>query len=396
MACAVILLASSSRGDSVAKPISYDKALALATERGPQVAVALSQETVAGSEIGIAGVYPNPTVIGGTNSQTAAVAVTLSVPLTILGQRGAAIRAAQIELDATRADTEVVRADVRAGAAHAFVALWVAEGTASARSSALKIIERIDDAVGVRVQYGATPELEGVRTQAQRLRAQADAREAEQLVAAAAADLGRWIGIADTSDLRTEGEPRVPVNPPAVAGLVEQVEANPAVARERAQARSARARAERERALVRPAMTLELGVDAMDPTLPATNYRAQLGVELPIFNQRGPYVQREERTAATALLRASYEASSRRADLMVAYRTFEAFTSRATALAQSVLPAAERASSTTQDSYSLGRASLEAVLDAERLRIDTELILLEARAGCANAWIDVERALGTR
>jgi outer membrane protein TolC len=36
------------------------------------------------------------------------------------------------------------------------------------------------------------------------------------------------------------------------------------------------------------------------------------------------------------------------------------------------------------------------VLDAERARIDAELTLIESQGARANAWIDVERALGAQ
>jgi outer membrane protein TolC len=392
---ALLFSLSLSRADSGLR-VSYPQALALASERAPGIAVARSQEAVASAEIGVAGVYPNPTLAGGTSTQAAKLFVGLSVPLIILGQREAAMRAARTEAESTRADTDIARADARAGAAHGFVGLWLAEGTAETRVDAEKVAVRIDDAVHQRIDLGAVPEVEGVRTKAQRLRAQADALEAQQLVAAAAADFGRWLGVSDASQLRTDGEPSVPLAAPVLSSLLDQVDESPSVKREQAQARAARARADRERALVRPAMTLDLGIDAFDPALPGANYRAQLGLEVPLFNQRGPNVEREERAAATALLRTTYESSTLRANLVVAYRTFQAFTDRATALLSSVLPAAEAAARATQESYSLGRASLEAVLDAERTRIDAQLLLLEARAMRAQAWIDVERALGAR
>jgi outer membrane protein TolC len=82
------------------------------------------------------------------------------------------------------------------------------------------------------------------------------------------------------------------------------------------------------------------------------------------------------------------------ADLAVAYRTFEAVSARSVALGAGVVPAAEAAAKATRESYQLGRASLEALLDAERARIDARLTLLETLAARGNAWIDIERTLG--
>jgi outer membrane protein TolC len=141
-------------------------------------------------------------------------------------------------------------------------------------------------------------------------------------------------------------------------------------------------------------MTLDLGLDAGDPTLPTTNYRAQLGVEVPLWHQRGPQIEREVMAGNAAQARANAERAHALSNLLVAFRTFEASTSRAKLLADGVVPAAEAAANATEESYALGRAPLVAVLDAERARIEVRLSLLEARAARAAAWIEVEHAVG--
>src|SRR5664280_97429 len=235
--------------------ISYAQVLDLAARVSPSMRVARAEEAVTASEVGIAGVLPNPTLIGGTSTQAAKVSVGVSVPLVILGQRGAAIRASQAGLDSVHVGTEAIQSDSRAAAARAFVALWLAERVAEARAKAEELVARLDQAVRIRVQLGGAPEVESVRSNALRLRAHAEAVQTAQLVRAAAADLGRWIGASDASELRTSGDPAVPNDPPPLSGMLERAGQGPAVARERAAARAAQARADRERALVRPALT---------------------------------------------------------------------------------------------------------------------------------------------
>lgn len=376
--------------------ISYLQVLNLAAHVSATVRVALADEGIIASEVGIAGVVANPTLFGGTSTQTAKVSVGVSVPLMILGQRGAAIRASQAGLDASHMGTQAIQSDSRAAAAHAYVSLWAAERTAQARIRADELVTRLDRAVNTRVQLGGAPEIERIRSNSLRLRAHAEAVQAEQLVRAAAADLGRWIGSRDASDLRTSGDPAVPDAAPPLSSLIGQVDQSPAVTREKAAAHAAQARADRERSLVRPALSLDVGMDILDPTLPTTNYRAQLGIELPLFTQRAPFIQREDRAAAAAQQRAQFQRNNLSADLIVAYRTFEAANASKVTLEQAGVPAAQAAARSTEESYSLGRATLEAVLDADRTLIDVELSLLDARAARANAWIDVEHAMGVR
>jgi outer membrane protein TolC len=73
-----------------------------------------------------------------------------------------------------------------------------------------------------------------------------------------------------------------------------------------------------------------------------------------------------------------------------------AISARMTALETGVVPSAEKAARATEEAYTMGRSALVAVLDAERARVDAGLGLLEARAGRAEAWIDVELALGAK
>jgi cobalt-zinc-cadmium efflux system outer membrane protein len=372
--------------------ISYAEAIALARHRAPDLALARGRESIAQAEIGVAGVYPNPSLNVGTSTQTAKLSAGASIPLVILGQRGAAIDASRAELATVQVETEVAWNDVRAATGRAFVALWLAQRTAEVREDAAALAARIDDAVRGRVAAGAAPELEGLRARAERLRADADAVEARELVAAAASELGTLLGLADGRALRAKGEPDVPAQAPALPALRARVGVAPSVRREEADARAANARADRERALVRPALTLDVGVDVGDPTLPATNYRAQLGVEVPVFNQRGPLIERELRVAAFARQRASIERVRLAADLATARARFEAVAARTRALEAAVVPAAEAAARATDEAYALGRVPLVAVLDAKRARDDARLTSIEARADRAYAWIELERA----
>jgi cobalt-zinc-cadmium efflux system outer membrane protein len=374
--------------------ISYDDALVRAARVAPDVVVARGREAVANAEIGIAGTYPNPTVLGATSTQAAKFSGDVLVPLIVLGQRGAAERASRADYETVRVDTKATLNDVRSSCAHAFVVLWLAQRNAEARADAAAVARRLEGAVLGRVDVGSAPAVEGLRVRAERLRADADAREAEQLVDAAASELGRWIGVIDGRALRAKGEPTTPEAPPALGALALRVNDNPAARREDFDALASEAHASRERALVRPAMTLNLGMDVADPTLPATNYRAQLGIEVPLFNQRGAYVEREQMGAAVARARADAQRRRLTADLVSAYRTFEAVSARRKALEEGVLPAAEAAANATEESYALGHAPLVTVLDAERARIDARISLIEARAARASAWIDVMQAAG--
>ena len=359
----------------------------------PELRVARDRQSIAHADIGVAGVLPNPVIIGGTSTQAAKLSLGASLALPILGQRGATIAASRAEFETVRVEGEITWNEVRAGAARAYVQLWLAQERAGARREGALIAKRIDDVVASRVELGAAPEVDGLRTRAERLRAEADAREADELVDAAASQLGFYLGT--TEPVRADGEYDVPAEVPALFALSSKIDTTPLVRRETSDARAAEARVDREKALARPTPVLELGTDIGDPTLPATNYRATLAIDVPLLSMRGPQIERERAFAAAARSRASVEVARGRAGLTSAYHTFAAADARAKTLRTGVLIAAEAAARATEESYALGRAQLVAVLDASRTRLDTRLTLAEAIATRAQAWIEIEHLLGT-
>jgi cobalt-zinc-cadmium efflux system outer membrane protein len=385
--------------------VSLDEVLRAARAAAPDLVVARAKESVAGAEVGIAGVYPNPTFAAGTSTQAAKFSGTVSIPLVILGQRGAAIDAARADQATVALDTAVTWNDVRRATVRAYAALWLAEGVAAARRDSAAIEATLELAVQQRVNVGAAPQIDALRVHAEKLRADADVLEAAAGVIAAATDLGRWMGIGEGGALRATRDLPVLEAPPSLASLLGRVGASAAVRREQSDVRASEARADRERALVRPGLTLDLGLDAWDPTLlppgaaagsePPVNYRGQLMVDVPIFNQRGPYIDRERAQADVARARVRAAQVQSVAELTAAYRTYEAATAQQRTLAESVVPAAHAAAKATEEAYALGRAQLVALLDAERGLVDARVAALAAQAARENAWADVDHAVGT-
>src|SRR5260221_481522 len=110
----------------MALPVKRDATVALpppasdAPDAAPDVAGAGGKETGAAAETDIAGVYPNPPVIGGTWTQAGRSSGGASVPLVIFGRRGAARAASRADLGVVQIETTATRSDVRAGAGKAF------------------------------------------------------------------------------------------------------------------------------------------------------------------------------------------------------------------------------------------------------------------------------------
>jgi cobalt-zinc-cadmium efflux system outer membrane protein len=386
------------------RSVSLDDVLHAARLVAPDLVVARARESVARAEVGIAGIYPNPTIAAGGSTQTAKLSGTVSFPLVIFGQRAAATRAARADEATVALETQVAWVDIRQAAVKAYVALWQAQGVADAHRDSATIQAALETAVVQRVQVGAAPELDSMRVHAEKLRADAEVLDATAHVTAAGSELGRWMGIADGGGLRALENIPLPDRLAPLEELRARIDANAAVRREQSDLRASEARVARERALVRPTLGLDLGFDAFDPTLlpanappgatPPINYRAQLTVDVPILNQRGPYIDREQAQGDVARARMQSARIQAASELAAAYRMFEAATARQRTLVDDVVPAAQSAARATREAYQLGRAPLIAVLEAERALVDARVTALEAEAARASAWADVEHALG--
>ncbi len=375
--------------------MNEQQALRAAQLYAPDLALAHARERVADAEIGVAGTYPNPSVFGGSSTQTARLTAGVSLPLIFFGQRGYAMDAARADADTTRTETQITWVDVRWATIRAFDELWRAEHVFLARKDAAALVIKLDTAVGGRAEVGSAPQIDALRAHAERLSVEADAMAAGAQVRVAAAELARWTGIAPDVDLRAEGDPSAPDVPPSLATLLAQVGTSVHVKREVDDAHAARARISRERALNRPAMLLDLAVDAFDPTVPTTNFRGQLAIEVPLFNQRGGYIDREQANEDAAIARQHMVLTRVSSGLTGAYRTYEAAQDRAKVLTTTVVPASEMSVRAMQDAYDLGRSALLGLLDAQRALVATRVDAIEATAASANAWADVEHALGT-
>jgi cobalt-zinc-cadmium efflux system outer membrane protein len=355
---------------------------------------------MAHADIEVAGARANPTFTVTTARETARLSTGASLPLPLFGQRGAAVRAAASDAEAVDREREVTMNDVRWGATTAWVEVWELTLRARLLGGAADDARRLSAIAGERFSAGSSPRVDVVRATADRVRAEADAESARALVGAAGARLAVWVGADPVTPPAIEGGPGVPARLPPLSQLLGDADRHPALARDEAQRTAARRRVELERRLRLPIVSAELVVSQGDPTLTdargvqRTDVIAGASFELPILNARGGAIAHAEAQGALADASRSLDAAHLRADLVDAFRRTEAAAARARALGQNVLPSIEEARTMTEESYRAGRADLVRVLEAQRAVIDARLAELDAIAGWARAFADLERAAG--
>jgi cobalt-zinc-cadmium efflux system outer membrane protein len=374
--------------------ISYAEVVRLSGIGASTVEAARADERAADADGRASGSYPNPSVVAGSSTQAARFTVGVSMPLVVFGQRGAALRAGQAAANVMHQATRASAADARASAKQAYVALWTTEQNAISLAQGARLALDLEATVQARVEVGSAPAMELLRARSERLRATMDAAVASELVDASASELCVWIGLPIETRLRAADLPPIPQQPPTLAQLLARLPQSPALQRAQLEIRAAEARVASERAQVRPALSLDLSAEYFDPTTPATNYIIQLGLDLPLFNQRGYMIERERWKIESARFRLGAERRVKSSALLIAYRNFAAQARRAQTLFEGVLPAVHAAAQAAQESYGLGRTPLVSVLEARQASINAELDLVATEAARAQSWVEVEHLLG--
>ncbi|MFL5308424.1 MAG: TolC family protein [Polyangia bacterium] len=401
VACALAALVVADSGPARAetpgaRPVTFAAARAAGESAAPDVMLAAGRDAVTRAQLGVAGALANPTVGLTTARETARLGLSVSVPLPVFGQRGAAVAAARSDADAAALDVEAARAEGRFAASLAWLDLWEAEGRARLFAEAAADAARVAAIADEKFKAGSAPRVDVLRTAADRARARADAAFAAASVPAAAARLAIAMGDATMDRPTAAGAAEMELGHSQLADLVRLLPTHPAVRRDRARVEAAAAHVRAEQRLRWPAINAELAVNWHDPTLPATDLIGGLAFEAPVLNLRGGAIARAKAEQALEETTAALELRRLDADLTDSYARAQGAGARARSLATDVLPALEEVRRMTEEGYRDGRVDLLRLIDAQRARLDSRLAQIEAQATWERALAEVERAAGTR
>jgi cobalt-zinc-cadmium efflux system outer membrane protein len=377
-------------------PISLTEAREAALRQGPDVTLARGRQEIARTQVDVAGALANPTVTVTTARETARLGTGLSLPVPLFGQRATAVSAARADADAAGLEVEAVRQEARWNATLAWLDLWEAEERARLLAAAATDTERVATIADEKFKAGSAPRVEVLRTAADRERARADAAFAAASVPAAAARLTIAIGGAgaDGSAWTASGKPELALADTGLATLQRGVADHPIVRWERARIAAGAARVRAEQRARWPIVTADVTVNWRDPTLPATDVIGGLSLEAPVLSLRRGAIARAQAEQRLAQTTADLEQRRLAASLADALGRASGAGERARTLASSVLPALEEAWRMYEEGYRDGRVDLLRLLDAQRVRLDTRIAVVEAEAAWERALADVERASG--
>jgi cobalt-zinc-cadmium efflux system outer membrane protein len=375
--------------------ISLASARDAAAARGPDVTLARAREDIARAQVDATGALANPTVTLSTAQKTARLGAGVTVPMPLFGQRATAVAAARSDAQAAGLEVEVTRYDARWNATLAWLDLWEAQERARLLTDAATEAARVATIADEKFKAGTAARVEVLRTGADRERARAEAVMAAALVPAAAARLAIAVGPPGAMTRSVAiGRPDLALADAVLVALQRGVTDHPILRWERARIAAGAAHVRAEQRARWPVIAADVTANWNDPTLPGNDLIAGLSFEAPVLNLRGGAIARAR--AEKRLAEATAEIEQRRlaATLLDALGRASGAGERARTLANRVLPALEEAWRMNEEGYRDGRIDLLRLLDAQRVRLETRIAVVEAEAAWQRALADVERAAG--
>lgn len=397
------------RVDARPAPIDVDlkQALVLLAERNRELQAARRRAEAARADITIAGQRPNPVLSIGASTpfrteMNRISASGIGTRVEQLFERGnrreLRIAVAEQARLASESDIGEVSRVQRLLAAQALFNLKQAEQRVTVNMDTEAILQRLVDAMELRLKAGdiAPADLNRVRVERQRARndtlvAEADRRQAQ-------ADLAFLVGLeADSTRLRSAEPWPAPLAPGALPDAGGMIDA-------RADVRAAQFRlaaAERNRELARSLGTRDVSLSAgVDRSMPESgNSYLSIGIAIPLF----AYHRFEgERQRAEADYYAAFDevARVRAAALIETTRARDALAiaaERSARYRNELLALAERSAAAIEFAYRNGAVGLIDLLDARRTLQATRLEAADAEADHARvlaAWQAVTQAAG--
>jgi outer membrane protein TolC len=386
--------ASPGPAEEASTGISLAAARDAAAQRAPDVTLARVREEIAQAQVGVAGALANPTVSVTTAEKTARLGTGLSLPMPLFGQRGTAVSAARLDADAAGLEVSATRSEARWNATLAWLDLWETQERARLLADAATDAARVATIADEKFKAGSAARVEVIRTGADRERARADAALAVAAVPAAAARLAIAVGPAGGERWVATGKPDLGVADADLAALQRGVADHPLLRWERARIAAGAAHVRAEQRARWPVVTGDVTANWNDPSLPGNDLIAGLSFEAPVLNLRGGAIARARAEQKLAETTAETEQRRLAAALVDALGRAAGAGERARILANSVLPALEEAWRMNEEGYRDGRVDLLRLLDAQRVRLETRIAVVEAEAAWQRALADVERAAG--
>jgi cobalt-zinc-cadmium efflux system outer membrane protein len=379
-------------------PLHLAEVLARVDADGPVQRLANAQVPVARADIRSARMFPNPGLSVGAGLSEPIFDAVVQLKLPIFGQRGAHIRAAERGAEQVWAEASATRWKLRHDARIAYFATVRADDQVTIAVELEALTRRIADIARERFEVGAGTRLDQRQAELVHVRALQDVSDRRAAAKVARLELARQLGV-DTVDALADPLSAAGATPSLDELLAAARAAHPELKAARSEKAAALARAHAARADLRPAPTLDLGVEVLDPSTcggssRCVGPRGALGLDLPLFNWNGGPVERARAEARLADLRAEATRTRLEAGVRAAWESLRAADARARFFDGEYLPNAVEVEAMAREAFSVGRSGILPLIEAERAVLEARLGRTDALFAVQSARADLEEQSG--
>ncbi len=384
--------------------LSLAEVLVRVLEKNPELGVAAGEIEALQGRIRQAGLRPNPSLdtlvenVAGTGEMgwihSAETTIQVQIPLERASKRRTRVQSAVWEKDLAVKESEVLRAEVVAGAVGAFAEVLACQERRKNRKELLELAERIDQTVTGRVSAGKVSPIEAYRSQVTLQTARLEKEKADQALVSARQYLSSfWMG-SGAEIPNVLGSFRLPPAAVVQNNGGSGIHGNPQWEMADVRIEAQKGAIALETAAARPDPVLTAGFRRLTP-LGESALVAGVSFPLPFFDRRQGAIAearsrvekaRREKTALenrlTTILRLRQESAG---------STFR----EAAALRDQILPQAEEALLRLQEGYRQGKFDFLPVLDAQRTYAELKGRYVDVIEAAMKAAIEIQKLNGS-
>lgn len=352
-----------------AEPLTLHRAIRLAQDGNPDLAVAKREIEAVEGQLLQARSRPNPELLYAledTRAETRAQSVQLNVPVETGGKYATRIAAAERGRDMAVAGLNARRVEVRAAVVTAFFATLVAQERAALLQESLDLARKATDAVAKRVAAGKVSPVEENKARVAEAGVRVELAQASSGLRNARAGLVALLGSEGPRFTRVAGEVEALPAVPDREEIEQRLAASPTLLRAQLEVAQRRALVEVERSKRVPNVTVSLGVKHSAELQQRDQVLLGVSLPLPVFDSnRGNLLEamKREDKARDELLATNVRFGS---EVFQARERLEAVREEIAVLQQEVLPAAREAYDAASIGFEHGKFSFLEVLDAQR------------------------------
>lgn len=320
--------------------------------------------------------------------------IQLSQLVELGGKRASRERLAALDRDLAAWDYEAARIDVLTEVTQAFTDLLAAQDAVAQIERTTRLVEEVQQSVGLRVAAGAVSPIEETRAGVAAASVRVELARARRALEAGRTRLALLWGASTPAFTAVEGTlQRDPAPPPPFGVLAAGIEQNPELARWTAEVLQREAAVAVERSKAVPDVSVFAGYRRFT-RVAAGAVVAGASIPLPLFDRNRGGIQEAQARAARAFEERRAAGSRVAAALAGAYAALASAYDEVTTLRSAVLPGSQQAFDAVSEGYRLGRFDYLDVLESQRTLIGAGTQYLRALADYHRAAASVERLIG--